>query len=36
MQIGKIKLQTKTILVPMAGVTNEDFRIILHELGGVG
>ncbi|WP_368486391.1 tRNA dihydrouridine synthase DusB [Spiroplasma sp. DGKH1] len=33
MQIGKIKLLTKTILAPMAGVTNEAFRIISHELG---
>ncbi|WP_408020054.1 tRNA dihydrouridine synthase DusB [Spiroplasma syrphidicola] len=33
MKIGNVKIKTPIFLAPMAGVTNEAFRIICHELG---
>ncbi|AXF95033.1 tRNA-dihydrouridine synthase B [Spiroplasma phoeniceum P40] len=33
MRIGNIEIKGQVFLAPMAGITNEAFRIICHELG---
>lgn len=36
MQLGKHTIHPATILAPMAGVTDRDFRLIVSRIGGVG
>jgi tRNA-dihydrouridine synthase B len=36
MRIGGITLEQPTILAPMAGITDQHFRLILRRIGGVG
>jgi len=36
MRIGKISLDEPTILAPMAGITDQYFRLILKRIGGIG
>lgn len=36
MKIGSVALSTPTLLAPMAGVTDRDFRLIIRRIGGVG
>jgi nifR3 family TIM-barrel protein len=36
MRIGPIHLEQPLILAPMAGITDQDFRLILRRIGGVG
>nr|WP_253301565.1 tRNA-dihydrouridine synthase [Spiroplasma endosymbiont of Phyllotreta cruciferae] len=33
MKIGNIEIKGQVFLAPMAGITNEEFQIICHELG---
>ncbi|MCG8460788.1 MAG: tRNA-dihydrouridine synthase family protein, partial [Holophagales bacterium] len=35
-RIGSIELHQPTVLAPMAGVTDRDFRLIVRRIGGVG
>lgn len=35
-RIGPVTLEQPTILAPMAGVTDRDFRLIIRRIGGVG
>ena len=35
LKIGNVELENNLILAPMAGVTNQPFRIICKEIGGV-
>src|SRR5262245_59337482 len=36
MRIGKVTLEQPLILAPMAGITDQYFRLILKRIGGVG
>ena len=36
MKIGNVALSAPTLLAPMAGVTDRDFRLIIRRIGGVG
>ena len=36
LRIGPIELRQPTVLAPMAGVTDRDFRLIVRRIGGVG
>lgn len=36
MKIGSVAFSPPTILAPMAGVTDRDFRLIIRRIGGVG
>lgn len=35
-KIGNVTLENPTVLAPMAGVTDRDFRLIIRRIGGVG
>ncbi|MEM8993239.1 MAG: tRNA dihydrouridine synthase DusB [Acidobacteriota bacterium] len=35
-RIGPVTLEQPTVLAPMAGVTDRDFRLIIRRIGGVG
>lgn len=36
MRIGPVSLQEPLILAPMAGITDQYFRLLLKRIGGVG